>query len=452
MSLLSVNIVFFIFNNAQLTIILSFANNKYKNDEILTTAIGSVGTVMNILLYPLLWGLAGLIEILGSQSYGASKYKTFGLLLNKSRFFGYLIILFFCVFFSFSHDRIFKIWQLNPDITNLAFKLIMIRLLSSFFEFENYLMLRYIQIKGKGSHAVWILALNGLLLPLFCFLFISKLDLYEVGCGLVYLSNNAFIILTMWLYIYFYANDENILFISGKDTFEHLSTFFKFFVPLSLLSFMDIISSEMMSIFANYFDPIEYSAYLNAYSLYYLIGTIAGGLSVASSIIISKSIGQGQGQITKKIFFNMILIVLIMDTVIISLLFLSSDKIISFLVYERGDIFHITESMFKISIFCNYVDMIFYILNSTMKALGHVYLSFFIYFFSNILNFCSIYFFAFKTEMKIKGIFLGYLVNDILLLAFYVLAFVIFIDFNKSAQEVKENIKEFDDLLELENN
>jgi Na+-driven multidrug efflux pump len=444
MSLMSVNIAFFIFNNSQLTIILSFANNKYNNDETLTTAIGTVGTILNILLYPLLSGLSGVVEIIGSQAFGAKRYDIFRDLINKARIVGFMIILLTGIFVLFYYDNLFDIWQLKSDIRALSMKIIFIRIFSTVFEFETYLMLRYIQIKNKSAHGIWILAINGLLLPLYCYIFLNKMDLYATGCGLVYLLNNSSIIVTIWLFVLIFCHDTEILYLFDKGTLNHLCTFLKYFLPLYLLSLMDTISSEAMSFYANYFEKKLYSAYLNAYSLYYLVGTISTALNISINIIMSTSIGFGKPEITKTLFKHLICLSLILGIIIGLLLYIFCDKFISWMV-EPGEIFSLTKEMFKISLLCNLTDMITYVFGSSMKALGRIYLSLCIYAFSNVLNMISIYFFSFKTEMKINGIFFGYFLNDLFLLFLYIVAFIVFVDFNKSAKEVKQNIEEFNE-------
>jgi multidrug resistance protein, MATE family len=444
MSLMSINIAFFIFNNSQLTIILAFANSKYNNDETLTTAIGTVGTILNILLYPLLSGLSSVVEIIGSQAFGAKRYHIFGDLINKARVVGYMIIFLTGIFVMFFHESLFNIWELKSDIRALSMKIIFIRIFSTVFEFETYLMLRYIQIKNKSTHGIWILAINGLLLPLYCYIFINKMDFYATGCGLVYLLNNSSIIVTIWVFVLLFCHDTEILFLFNRDTLHHMGSFFKYFIPLYLLSLMDTISSEAMSFYANYFEKKLYSAYLNAYSLYYLIGTISTALNISINIIMSTSIGFGQPEKTKTVFKHLISLSLILGFIIGLLLYIFCDQIISWVV-EPGEIFSLTKEMFKISILCNLTDMITYVFGSSMKALGRIYLSLGIYAISNILNMISIYFFSFKTEMSINGIFFGYFLNDLVLLFMYIVAFYLFVDFNQSAKEVKQNIEEFND-------
>ncbi len=106
--LLIINMLFFIFNSSQLPLVLSFSNSKYNNDEHLVTAIGTCETIMNISVYPLLTGLAAVIEILGSQLYSGKNYYMLGCVLNKVRVSSYVLLLFLtAICYTFHHKYIF---------------------------------------------------------------------------------------------------------------------------------------------------------------------------------------------------------------------------------------------------------------------------------------------------------------------------------------------------------
>lgn len=437
-----INIFFFVFNNSQLTVILSFSNSMYRNDENLTTALGTVNTILNILLYPFLIGLAAAVEILGSQAYGARKYYVFGCFMNKARMCAYSIIVLIGILISLFHEKLFATWDLPKNIRSLGAEIIFLRMFSTIMEFETYLILRYIQIKDKGVQGIWILTFNGVSLPLFCYIYITQLDLYATGCGLVYLTNNMAIVVTLWVFVYFFCFDGRMLFKINRDIFKHMLPFIKIATPLILLSLVDIFSTETMSILANYFSKSFYSAYINAYSLYNLIGTLSVAFNISTNIMISTSIGHENGDNTRRMFKYLVFMACSIGGLVCLFLYLLKYRIIT-LVVEPGEIFDLTSDMFTLGVICNFLDIVTYVLISTMKATGAVYLCFIIYTFSQFANIFFIYFFAFETSMKIYGIFFGYLVFDLLLLALYTIYFLYFVDFDKSALEVHENIEEY---------
>jgi len=526
--LLLVNSLFLIFNNSQLSIILAFVNKKYHKDEILTGSIGIVNTIMNVLVYPFIIGIASTLEILGSRYYGAKKYKYFSYILSNLRLIGNCFILISCCFIFFFNRRIFHVWNVDFLIQNEAEKVFLIRLISVFFEFEIYIKLRYLQIINKSSDSLIIIASNGFLLPFWGYIFITTLNFYSYGCGMVYLFNNFFMLISILVYIntknleekkllesnsnlHFqtinegFNNDEaeHIVNINGmndntnlnnKEIIYNYNTFedkefnkdeknqleikktsentlerkfqnqslndicslkeenknnkdinenpksvkeevgycalFEIIIPLFLISFMDNLSVESMSIFANSFDPKSYSEFLNAYSLYGLVGTISVSFNTSSSIVISSNFGIFSGNILRKLIYNILAIGFIISCFIGSFLFLFSDYILEILLQTK-DYGKYTESMFHISILCNMIDIIQYIFLSALKSFGFIYLGFSVYFVGNLMNFLMIYFFAFSTDMKIYGIFFGYLINELITITMYIFTFFFWVDFKK---------------------
>jgi len=494
--LLLVNSLFLIFSNAQLSIILAFVNKQYKKNEILTNSIGTVNTIMNILIYPLILGVTSSLEILGSQSFGAKKYSLFSFFLSNLRYIGNCFIFLICFLIYLFHQNIFKAWKIDAEVQNEALKLIFIRFISLPFEFEIYFKLRYLQIINKSAEALFIITVNGFLLPLFGYTFIIFLNMYSYGCGFVYLSNNIFMLISILTYIYLqdisekslihflhykkvndisinnnimsdteeYKNNKNNLHERyatlditedniGKNNLyesnkyynnnktkdeESFIALFGYIVPLYLISLMDNLSVESMSIFANYFEAKEYSEFLNAYSLYALVGTISVSFNTSSSIIISANYGVCCGNKMKKLFYQILGTGLIIAIILGSLLFTFSENILKILL-QSAEIGVNIKYMFYLSIVCNMIDIIQYILLSALKSFGFIYLGFSVYFVGNIINFLIIYFFSFNTNMKIIGIFFGYFITEIITISLYFFVFFFFVDFQKVENDYKNN-------------
>jgi hypothetical protein len=81
-----------------------------------------------------------------------------------------------------------------------------------------------------------------------------------------------------------------------------------------------------------------------------------------------------------------------------------------------------------------------------MKALNMVYLSFFAFVLGNICTFSFIYVFAFHSDMKIYGIFNGFFMGDLNLFIIFTVAFSLFVNFDKSALEVNDRLKEGEEI------
>lgn len=222
------------------------------------------------------------------------------------------------------------------------------------------------------------------------------------------------------------------------DLYYSYSNLLVIILPLFLISLMDNLSVESMSIYANYFDSKSYSEFINAYSLYGLIGTISISFNTTSSIMISSNIGIGSAEKLQKLFFYILLIGISIALCLGSFLYLFSQEILKILLQSQI-ISENTQKMFYLSIMCNMIDIIQYVLLSTLKSFGYIYLSFCIYFFGNMMNFSLIYFFGFHTNMKIFGIFFGYYLNEIITAFMYTLSFIFVFDF-KSSEQLKEHL------------
>jgi Na+-driven multidrug efflux pump len=521
--LLLVNSLFLIFNNAQLIIILIFVNKKYPNDQILTNSIGVVNLILNILIYPFIYGINSTFEILGSQSFGNKKNKLFMIYIRKLKIIGNSFILVSCLIIYILSKNIFGLWKHESNIQKEALIILIIRFFSLPCEFQISMKLRYLQIINKSSEAILLLISNGILLPLFAYLFILFFDFYSYGCGLVYFCNNIIMLITLIILMNFLKikeglfedfknNDQNkrnennkdkekiqftelscnevfvsklnrysnfneikndtniidealILNIDEKDNnVSHIKEeiyskntennelnnnsqnsveketnyffLFKFILPLFLISFMDNLSVESMSIFSNSFDSKSYSIYLNAYSLYNLVGTISISFNTSASILISSNYCKSSGSKMRKLIYNILSIGLIISIFIGTIMFFFCDNILKFLLQNK-EIEENSKSMFHMSILCNMMDIIQYILISTLKSFGYIYLSFSIFLTGNITNIILIYFFAYNTQMKIYGIFFGYLMNEIILITMYFFTYLFFIDFEKTNNDNK---------------
>ena len=102
--ILLTNLAFFLCQNSIPTLMIFFVNKKQKSEEAIIS-IGAANMIYNITLSPFIFGLASVIEILGSQSYSSKKFHLFGCYLNRTRIIGYmLLILIGVIMFTFSNN------------------------------------------------------------------------------------------------------------------------------------------------------------------------------------------------------------------------------------------------------------------------------------------------------------------------------------------------------------
>ncbi len=216
--LLIVNFLFLVFNNSQLSIILTFTNKKYPNDDYLTNGIGIINTYMNLLVYPFLLGVASSFEILGSQTYGSSDFNLFNDIHKKIKFIGRIFLIVIFILSYIFNEWIIHLWNFDVKVVNIAVKILLIRLISMFFEFETFIQLRYIQIINCSRQALILIILNGFSLPIVCFIFINLLNFHALGCGFSYLTSNVLFMISLKLYIHCFCFNEVSLEIQMKNS------------------------------------------------------------------------------------------------------------------------------------------------------------------------------------------------------------------------------------------
>ena len=98
---------------------------------------------MNFSIYPILLGCSSVIEVIGTQSYGAKKYKLLGYYLNRARIIGIAGLVIISIFLVFCNNYIFNFFGFDEISQKMLKNILCLRIFGSFFDLEYFILLDF---------------------------------------------------------------------------------------------------------------------------------------------------------------------------------------------------------------------------------------------------------------------------------------------------------------------
>ena len=243
------NFVYYFFSNFSSNIIIFFINKKYTESTKYIDVIGASQSFMNFSIYPILLGCSSVIEVIGTQSYGAKKYKLLGYYLYRARIIGIAGLVIISIFLVFCNNYIFNFFGFDEISQKMLRNILCLRIFGSFFDLEYFILLRFLQIINKGHIGLILILISSFSLILYSYLFISVLSLESFGVGMISLSYSLTNVLLMWFYVLMFKPLEKAIFFIRKKSIIGLMQVIKLTIPLIFSSFLDNIKFEFMTIF-----------------------------------------------------------------------------------------------------------------------------------------------------------------------------------------------------------
>lgn len=211
-----------------------------------------------------------------------------------------------------------------------------------------------------------------------------------------------------------------------------------------LISFLDLLSFEMISYLAVFTPKGDYPSYIVVNSIYGALQCINMAYSNCANVNIGYFIGKGDVKKGKS-YFSYLLIqinVLILLSCGVSLFF--KEEILNYLV-EKGELRESSSNLFKYVLIVNIEDATFNILFSTLKTLNENRIALYITFGYNIFNFSLMFYFAFYLKYGIVGLYYGFITSDCIIILILIFIFMVKVDWNevvrRNLEEIQENEK-----------
>ena len=431
------NYLYFFLSNIITNIIISFINNKYTNSSNYVIAIGALSTMYNFFFLPIIMGSASIIEIIGTQAYISGNYKLFGYYMHRIRIIGHIALMISSLIIYFSSDYFLSLFDYNLSSRIMIRNLLVLRIISVFFELEYIVIHRYLQIINKGLIGILLSIVSGCLIFFYCFFFINVLNLSEIAIGLVFILNSMTNLILVWIYVLIFKPLEEAIFFFQEKSYSDILEMLTLTFPSMISSILDNTNNEVMSIFFN-FNKNEYPAFVIAYSFYMSIGGASNSFLILSNLMISFYNAKRNIINLQSMLFCLIFDGLIIGSICLIIIIPCRHFLISINNVKDVNTANLAATFLALLFVSNFLDIIMQILLGSIKGLKKIYTCMFLYLINNSFN--ILFIFIGNRLYGGIGIIYGYMVNNIFSIILF--SFVLyFIDWKECIDECTEELE-----------
>mmetsp|Transcript_41709 Transcript_41709/g.43697 ORF Transcript_41709/g.43697 Transcript_41709/m.43697 type:complete len:582 (+) Transcript_41709:3-1748(+) len=297
--------LFFLCLFLQQTINLVFISSQYKDQEKdeAIDAIGISHLYVNCTLISIVIGILAGFEILGGNAWGSKNYRLLGVYYHRAFIVGLVLCVIIVTIHYFTAVTVLSLFNLTERTLDFVSQYIKIIIFIAFFDMQFSLNHRYINIIGKSYMNLVILLVALALHPLWCYIFIVKMELKIVGAGISLLISQIINSLLGSYYIYIIKPVPQSIFWFHKSSFclKGLSKYFKIALPTAFLQCAEWWSFEILSVIALWCSQDDYTSIIIVNNIYMIVYTIVLGNLVATSIIVSKYVSAGKERVVRKL-------------------------------------------------------------------------------------------------------------------------------------------------------
>jgi MATE family multidrug resistance protein len=284
------------------TVGIAFVGRKYEGkDKDIIAGIGITNLYINCFLLSIALGLVGGMETLCSNSYGAKNYYLLGVYTNRTRLIVFTVVFSLVIFNFFFALKIIKSFSMDDQVFYYAsrfFNLAQLYVIVDMFFAINF---RYMNIIKKSHVTLIILVISISLHPLWCWIFITKLDLDSLGFGLSLVCAQSVNTILTTLYIHIANPLPESYFWFNKDCFTGWWDYLKFSLPTLALTLAEWWAFEIQALITTTISTLDYAVFVVISASSSLVTAIAIGFGIALNILISKYILDPNVRTPKKI-------------------------------------------------------------------------------------------------------------------------------------------------------
>jgi Na+-driven multidrug efflux pump len=289
-------------------------------------------------------------------------------------------------------------------------EMLILKLVSIFFEFEFNLMFRVILIVGRGIQAISLLVIHAGMSVLYSFLILRYVNIGIYAIGLTYIAINLTSCITTWSYILIseHVNKKILLFSKDVWNFNKMLDYSIVSIVLCGLSILDSADNETMSLLASFLDMTSFSSYNIIYSINIITSCVGSSFYTSTNIVMSQIAGEKKLDKLKVYFWYLVYTGIVFSLFVICLAAVLRDFIIS-TVSNSTSISLIAKSIYPFILITIILETINNILRNAVKSLGKLYYSLVFTVIVLILNTAYIYYFTFILKFGVSGLYYGYI-------------------------------------------
>lgn len=354
------------------TINLIFIGQTY-NDKEMLKGIGLSHIYTNYTLFCFVYGISSGFDTLASNAKSAGRHKLMGIYLHRAYIVSFVFALVLMLIHMFTADKVIPYMANSTASSDYARKYIKIILPYILFDSYSIINMRYMNINKASSINAFILVIIGCLHFLWCYIFITILDLNVVGAGLAFITSRAVAFVCYAISMSYFNPLKSAYFALRKESLmlRGIWNYLVFSLPAMFLSCAEFWASELQAIIAlriKFEDA--YEIHLIVSSIYQIIYSVHFGFSLSTPIIVASYIIKSV-QATKKVILVTFLYGYGIIIFILCLAMGLSRQLITMFM-ERGEteFVHKTQMVFLFTLLCIFFDMGITVISSAFRGLG----------------------------------------------------------------------------------
>jgi MATE family multidrug resistance protein len=271
-----------------------------ENNPALLNGVGVGTSFVNCTTIALIVALdIGLVSI-ASQTFGAKKYKLFGLYIQRALIINFSVLM--CCFIILLFTKyILQAFGMEEETADYAAQFIRYNYVY-LFEFMLYDTLKiYLNAQGIFYPQMMILATACGCHWCMCYYFVEKLQMSFYGVSLSLTITQAFAVTALFSYICIKKPNPQSWFWFSKESLKDLGKLLKYEVAVGAMVYLNWITYEIVLLFSSSYPYEEMTAQLLQFMVSGLVLNIQFGLASSLNALTGIAIGQKNVSKTKKL-------------------------------------------------------------------------------------------------------------------------------------------------------
>lgn len=282
--------LFFLFLWVRTLVNIAFISNTY-SDFRLIEALGLTDLYINCSTYIVIVGISGGVEILGSNYFGDKNYYCLGVTVVKAKFIALSYYAFITIFnYFFAIRIIIFLFHVEEEVIHLMKPYLYMTMFYMFLQIFLNVDFRYLSIIGKSYINTIILFATTCLHPLVNYIFVTKLDMSIVGCGMSNIIIQLISTLGLYIYIKIYDPLPGSFISVNSDCFKDWSEYLKICLPTTLMLIGEWMGFEVQALIVMHFSPLDYTVHIIFINLQLMLFTFTLSINISMSINVAQKV------------------------------------------------------------------------------------------------------------------------------------------------------------------
>lgn len=399
-------------------------------------------------------GLIGGIDTLCSQSFGAGAHKRIGVYTSIGRLCVFVFFIFVCIPFNFCSYSILIAINQSEEVAELASTFCHLMSFSVFFALQYNTSLRYLQAMNIFYPGMFVTLLTAVLHPLWCYVFIVKLDFGVNGAAICMGLTQGLNLLIISIFIAYHDKcipSYSTLYWS-KWTFKvkYIKQYLNKAVPAAVMFSADWLGFECLTLMSSFLGVNELAANVCLFNFITLIFMIQMGLSIAATTLVGNSVGRKNKDLASKYALATLIIGIVVQCCTTALVIINRSEIPSMYTGEKT-VEGILFDLLGIYIIFAVPDSLQIILHGVIKGYGlQTWASVICLVILYPINIPMAYLFAFVWQKGVLGLWYSQMVSVFLMAIAYILLLGV-VDLERVIEEAirRKNIEQIEIIKEI---